>query len=94
MLKRLTITVLALTSLSSFAKSSVQFSRTSSASGQAAYEVVLKGDVARKIYSNLNSEVKNVGGWKNKAANGIICGVHTRLGYSCSLVADEQGVQH
>jgi len=62
------------------------------------YEVVLEGDVAKKLYDVLDTSTRAVnssdGGWINKNAKGIDCGQNQKTRkYFCTVNVDENGVQ-
>lgn len=61
------------------------------------YEVVMDGEVARKLFFLLEAPVREVetsdGRWQNKKADGILCGLNEGTGdYFCSLYVDRKGV--
>lgn len=71
---------------------------TPSASGFPAYEVIIEGPVAEKLFKIIHAatyEVKSSAGtWTNKTGNGIICGQNQKTeAYACALVVDEAGIQ-
>jgi hypothetical protein len=87
---------LSILSFSSFAQSQVSASATHHHAG-AAYEVVVNGDVAKKLYDLIESRISRVQDgsvvWLNKTAAGIVCGkVQNRNQYVCSTVVDETGI--
>lgn len=61
--------------------------------GAAAYEVVIDGEAAEKIFKTLDSEIHQVGDWTNKRGNSITCGQErTTKKYWCTLTVNERGV--
>lgn len=84
------------TSVQSYAQDRVSARPTSSTTGRA-YEVVIEGETARKLYEALDGKIQRVQSgsrvWVNKNSNGILCGkIENRKEYACSLVVDQSGV--
>lgn len=61
-----------------------------------AYQVVIEGEAALRLYEALRREPKlDQGGmWVNKTASGIVCGQNTRnKAYACTISVDQNGVK-
>jgi hypothetical protein len=83
-------------SFSGFAQSQVSAVTTPHHAGTA-YEVVVSGEVAKKIYDVISGNISRVQDgsaiWLNKTAAGIVCGkLQNRSQYSCSMVVDKTGI--